>query len=68
MTGTNLDFVLLRGVYLIISCLVAQQMFNISIFLSTDFLLVHELYIFSNLTHNLSPGAPKGFTNMKGMC
>lgn len=34
MTGTNLDFVLLGGVYLVISCLVAQKMFSPSIFLS----------------------------------
>lgn len=35
MAGANLDFVLLGGVYLVISCLVAQKMFSPSIFLSS---------------------------------
>lgn len=44
---TILDFVLLRGVYLIISHLVAQKMFNPSIFLSSGFFSYFMNYIFS---------------------
>lgn len=44
---TILDFVLLRGVYLIISHLVAQKMFNPSIFLSSGFFSYSMNYIFS---------------------
>lgn len=63
MTGTNLDFVLLRGVYLVISCLVAQKMFSPSIFLSSGLSAGPMNYGFSQTSHTalvqvLSNGSP----------
>lgn len=45
--GTILDLVFLRGVYLIISHLVAQKMFSPSIFLSSGFFSYPVNYTFS---------------------